>query len=60
MPLGITGIVTNTVVLNQYAKQYGSVIDLIKALPRHHRQTRGHGNRWSHGRGIARGWEGIY
>ena len=30
MPLGITGIVTNTVVLNQYAKQYGSVIDLIK------------------------------
>ena len=30
MPLGITGIVTNTVVLNQYVKQYGSVIDLIK------------------------------
>lgn len=30
MPLGIAGIVTNTVVLNQYAKQYGSVIDLIK------------------------------
>ena len=31
MPLGINGIVTNTVVLNQYAKEYGSVIDLIKA-----------------------------
>ena len=31
MPLGIAGIVTNTVVLNQYAKLYGSVIDLIKA-----------------------------
>ena len=31
MPLGIAGIVTNTVVLNQYAKEYGSVIDLIKA-----------------------------
>ena len=31
MPLGIAGIVTNTVVLNQYAKPYGSVIDLIKA-----------------------------
>ena len=30
MPLGIAGIVTNTVVLNQYAKQYGSVIELIK------------------------------
>ncbi len=31
MPLGIAGIVTNTVVLNQYAKPYGNVIDLIKA-----------------------------
>ena len=31
MPLGIAGIVTNTVVLNQYAKPYGSVIDLMKA-----------------------------
>ena len=31
MPLGIAGIVTNTVVLNQYAKEYGSVINLIKA-----------------------------
>ena len=30
MPLGIAGIVTNTVVLNQYARAYGSVIDLIK------------------------------
>ena len=30
MPLGIAGIVTNTVVLNQYAKQYGSVISLIE------------------------------
>ena len=30
MPLGIAGIVTNTVVLNQYAKPYGSVLDLIK------------------------------
>jgi len=30
MPLGIAGIVTNTVVLNQYAKPYGTVIDLIK------------------------------
>lgn len=30
MPLGIAGIVTNTVVLNQYAKPYGSVIDLTK------------------------------
>ena len=30
MPLGIAGIVTNTVVLNQYAKPYGSVIALIK------------------------------
>ena len=30
MPLGIAGIVTNTVVLNQYAKPYGSVVDLIK------------------------------
>ena len=30
MPLGIAGIVTNTVVLNQYAKSYGSVIALIK------------------------------
>ena len=30
MPLGIAGIVTNTVVLNQYAKQYGSVIELLK------------------------------
>ncbi len=31
MPLGIAGIVTNTVVLNQYAKQYGTAIELIKA-----------------------------
>ncbi len=31
MPLGIAGIVTNTVVLNQYAEPYGTVIDLIKA-----------------------------
>ena len=31
MPLGIEGIVTNTVVLNQYAKPYGSVIALIEA-----------------------------
>ena len=31
MPLGIAGIVTNTVVLNQYAKPYGSVIKLIEA-----------------------------
>ena len=31
MPLGIAGIVTNTVVLNQYAKQYGSGVDLMKA-----------------------------
>ena len=31
MPLGIAGIVTNTVVLKQYAKQYGSVVDLMKA-----------------------------
>ena len=31
MSLGIAGIVTNTVVLNQYAKEYGSAIDLIKA-----------------------------
>jgi transaldolase len=31
MPLGIAGIVTNTVVLNQYAKEHGSVVDLIKA-----------------------------
>ena len=31
MPLGIAGIVTNTVVLNQYAKQYGTVIELMKA-----------------------------
>lgn len=30
LPLGIAGIVTNTVVLDQYAKPYGSVIDLIK------------------------------
>ena len=30
MPLGIAGIVTNTVVLNQYAKPYGSVLNLIK------------------------------
>ena len=30
MPLGISGIVTNTVVLNQYAKPYGSVIALIE------------------------------
>ncbi|MDE0428273.1 MAG: hypothetical protein OXH98_00730 [Caldilineaceae bacterium] len=31
MPLGIAGIVTNTVVLNQYAKPYGSVIALTEA-----------------------------
>ena len=31
MPLGIAGIVTNTVVLNQYAKERGSVIDLLKS-----------------------------
>ena len=31
MPLGIAGIVTNTVVLNQYAKAYGSVIALTAA-----------------------------
>ena len=31
MPLGITGIVTNTVVLNLYAKPYGSVIALTEA-----------------------------
>lgn len=31
MPLGIAGIVTNTVVLNQYAMAYGSVIHLIEA-----------------------------
>ena len=30
MPLGIAGTVTNTVVLNQYAKPYGSVLDLMK------------------------------
>ena len=30
MPLGVAGIVTNTVVLNEYAKAYGSVINLIK------------------------------
>ena len=30
MPLGIAGIVTNTVVLNQYAKEHGTVIDLLK------------------------------
>ena len=30
MPLGIAGIVTNPVVLNQYAKAHGTVIDLIK------------------------------
>ncbi len=30
MPLGIAGIVTNTVVLNQYAKKHGNVVDLIK------------------------------
>jgi len=30
MPLGIAGIVTNTVVLNQYAQQCGSVIGLIE------------------------------
>ena len=30
MPLGIAGIVTNTVVLNQYAKSHGTVIDLMK------------------------------
>ena len=31
MPLGIAGIVTNTVVMNQYAKPYGSVIGLTEA-----------------------------
>lgn len=31
MPLGIAGIVTNTVVLKQYAEQYGTVVGLIKA-----------------------------
>ena len=31
MPMGIAGIVTNTVVLNLYAKPYGSVIALIEA-----------------------------
>ncbi len=30
MPLGITGIVTNTVVMNMYVKNHGPVIDLIK------------------------------
>ena len=30
MPLGIAGIVTNTVVLNQYAQQCGTVIGLIE------------------------------
>ena len=30
MLLGIAGIVTNIVALNQYAKPYGSVLDLIK------------------------------
>ena len=30
MPLGIAGIVTNTVVHNQYAKAHGSAIDVIK------------------------------
>ena len=30
MPLGIAGIVTNTVVLNQYAKPHGTVINLVK------------------------------
>ncbi len=30
MPMGIAGIVTNTVVLNQYAQKYGSVIKLIE------------------------------
>jgi transaldolase len=30
LPLGIAGIVTNTVVLNQYARPYGTVINLIK------------------------------
>ena len=30
MPMGVAGIVTNTVVLNQYAKSYGNVIDLMK------------------------------
>ena len=31
MPLGIAGIVTNTVVLNQMVKKYGPVVDVIKA-----------------------------
>ncbi|MEE2753203.1 MAG: transaldolase family protein [Candidatus Latescibacterota bacterium] len=31
MPLGVAGIVTNTVVMNQYAKEHGSVLGLIKA-----------------------------
>jgi transaldolase len=30
MPLGAAGIVTNTVVLNQYAEKHGGVVDLIK------------------------------
>ena len=30
MPLGAAGIVTNTVVLNQYAKGHGGVVELIK------------------------------
>ncbi len=30
MPLGIAGIVTNTVVHNQYAKAHGGAIDVIK------------------------------
>jgi len=30
MAMGVAGIVTNTVVLNQYAKAHGTVIDLIK------------------------------
>ncbi len=30
MPLGIAGIVTNTVVLNQYAEAHGGVVNLIK------------------------------
>ena len=51
MPLGIAGIVTNTVVLNQYAKQYGTAIELIKAYLDLTDKPR---------RGIARGRQGFY
>ena len=53
MPLGIAGIVTNTVVLNQYAKPYGSVIAADGGLPRDDRQAGGHRDRRPHGRGTA-------